>query len=283
MALPKLWGPDLLWGPQDSLLRERDVRMLSVNDDDLAPYTFKVYQNGEWVDLFARLDDAGKVPNAALALLDDTGKVPSASLPSNVALLDGGGKLPSRNLPATVPTLGEDGKLATDALPPTVVRTGQGGRLSASLLPLSIVPLFDTSKAVLAGDTANATTTLQPIGLSLPVTAGKQARFVAHLKYAAEDGCGAQFSLNGPPVQELAFWTRLPTPSGQDVQHSVNYGEPVRATSGSFASNYGVIEGMVLPSADGLLYVTFATGTSKKGITVRAGSYLYTEQFFAAV
>jgi len=59
--------------------------MKSVNGDGLAPYTLQVYQGGEWIDMFPRLGEDGKIPDALLsalvALLEEDGKLPVVDFP----------------------------------------------------------------------------------------------------------------------------------------------------------------------------------------------------------
>ncbi len=217
---------------------------LYVDDSGEAPYPVSVRQSGEWVNGLLRLGADGLVPDAALS--------------SSVPLLE-----------------------------------TPEGVLPLSTIPEEVLPQFEVIKAVLTAPVATDIATYTTITeLSVPVTFGRQVYFVARIIYRAMDGIGARFSVNGPDAVRISYVSRYPlTTTTETVNYCSQYVVPLAANASSIAAdpdnnntaeNIAIIEGVLMPFTDGTLQVVFApAGVSEKYLTVKNGSYLYTEHFLA--
>ncbi len=214
---------------------------LYVDDSGDAPYPVSVRQSGEWVNGLLRLGADGLVPDTSLS--------------------------------TSVPMLSE-------------------GVLPLSTIPESVLPPFETIKSVVTEYTSGDHSFWSPTGLSVPVTFGRQVYFVARIVYRSDDGLGARFTINGPDAVRVTYVSRYPlTTTTETVNYCSQYLLPAAANASSIAAdpdnyqtgeNIAIIEGIVLPFTDGTLEVLYATtGVSEKFVTIKNGSYLFTEHFLA--
>jgi hypothetical protein len=143
------------------------------------------------------------------------------------------------------------------------------------------------SAAVLGSNVINNNATANTIqdvtGLSFPVLAGKMYSFRFEIMYAAAaTTTGSRWAINGPTFTRLNYiseyalaattTTRNPNNIGYDLPAASNTG------SGSTTSNMAIINGMIVPSADGTVIARFASEIAGSAITALAGSVVYFQQ-----
>jgi len=128
---------------------------------------------------------------------------------------------------------------------------------------------------------ASANTIADVTGLSFPVVSGKRYwfRFFCHYT-AAATSTGSRWAINGPTVSE-GYWRSeysLTTTSRTVNDAVIAYDTPAacNATSagGVFGGNIAIIEGEIVPSADGTVIARFASQVSSSAITCKVGSYV---------
>lgn len=125
---------------------------------------------------------------------------------------------------------------------------------------------------------ATANTIADCTDLSFAVTSGTRYRFYATIWYTSAAGStGSRWTLNGPTFTNLAYYSRYAlTATTQTQNNAVAYNIPTasNATSPQTAGNIAIIEGTILPSANGTLIVRFASEIANSAITCKAGSTL---------
>lgn len=123
---------------------------------------------------------------------------------------------------------------------------------------------------------ATANTLADITGLSFNVEAGKRYKFKAMIAYdAAATTTGARFTVNGPASPTvLAVVSRYPlTATTETVNYVAAYDAPSAANATSLAAgNLAIVEGIIVPSANGIFKLQFASEVSGSAITVKAGS-----------
>lgn len=134
----------------------------------------------------------------------------------------------------------------------------------------------------LASDVTNNNATANTIadctGLSFSVTSGTRYRFYANIWYtAAATTTGSRWSINGPSATNMAYSSIYSLTATTNTSNSaVAYNIPAasNATSASTAGNIAIIEGTILPSANGTVVVRFASEVASSAIVCKAGSTL---------
>jgi len=135
--------------------------------------------------------------------------------------------------------------------------------------------------ATVTSDVTNSTTTLANIDeLYISVTAGTTYRFYALINYSAQaTATGSRWTINGPAMTSISYLSSYPLTSTTRTFtycNAVQLPASANSTSAYTTGNTATIEGMLTPSADGTVYVQFASeapGTNNT-ITAEAGSTL---------
>jgi hypothetical protein len=133
---------------------------------------------------------------------------------------------------------------------------------------------------VLAVDRVNNNATLNTLqdvtGLSFAVTAGVRYGFRFVIRYlAAVATTGSRWSINGPAITELTYRSEytLTATSRTFNEGLVAYNLPAASNLTSIvAGNIAVIEGILVPSANGTVVARFASEVANSAITAKAGS-----------
>lgn len=134
--------------------------------------------------------------------------------------------------------------------------------------------------AVLSADvtssaTANAIGNVT--GLSFPVTAGNKYLFRFVIDYTSTGtASGSRWSINGPAFTRLAYQSSYSlTATSWTFNQAVAYDIPAasNATSAGTTGNIAVVEGIILPSANGDVIARFA-GEAASSCTAKAGSFV---------
>lgn len=124
---------------------------------------------------------------------------------------------------------------------------------------------------------ATANTLADCTGLSFAVTNGTRYRFYALIRYtAAAATTGSRWTLNGPTTTELSYKsTYTITATTVTTNFATAYSIPAASNASSLtAGNIAIIEGVILPSANGTLVVRFASEVASSAIVCKAGSTL---------
>ena len=134
---------------------------------------------------------------------------------------------------------------------------------------------------VLSADTSNTSAvanTLKGCGnLSFPVVAGTTYRFRALIAYtSAITTTGSRWTITGPSATFLHYKsTYCLTATTLTTNFATAYSIPSASNASSLANgNIATIEGIVKPSANGTIQVSFASEVLSSAITARAGSTL---------
>ena len=128
--------------------------------------------------------------------------------------------------------------------------------------------------------------TIQDItGLSFSVTSTKTYYFKFIINYtSAAVTTGARFSINGPSITYLNYWSRYPN-AANSITTNIGLNSYDSATLGTLSpvasSSIGMIaeiEGIITTSASGTLIGRFASEVASSAITVKPGSTVYYKQ-----
>ena len=140
------------------------------------------------------------------------------------------------------------------------------------------------SRVSLAADVVNnnvVANTLQDVtGLSFSVVAGQRYFFRFTIIYTASaTATGSRWTINGPAVTGLNYTSEYSLTTATMTRNAglTAYNLPAasNATSATTGpSNKAVIEGFVLPSANGVLIARFASEVLSSAITAKAGSFV---------
>jgi len=140
---------------------------------------------------------------------------------------------------------------------------------------------------VLGSDVINNNATLNTIqdvtGLSFSVTAGNKYYFCFWIPYtAALTTTGSRWAINGPATPTLlsyvSEYTLTATTSTRNTVVQA-YDSPAASNASSIvASNLAVIEGFIIPSANGTVIARFASEIAASAITAKAGAVCYYHQ-----
>lgn len=143
------------------------------------------------------------------------------------------------------------------------------------------------SAVVLPSDQTNnngVANTIQDVtGLSFPVLAGKKYRFKFVIFYtAAATTTGSRWTITGPATTFLNYISEysLTTSTSTRNAQQTAYDTPAAAngTSATTGSNMAIIEGIIMPSADGTVIARFASEVASSAIVAKAGSVVYYQQ-----
>lgn len=127
--------------------------------------------------------------------------------------------------------------------------------------------------------------TMQDItGLSFPVTAGQRYYFKFVILYnSAVTTTGSRWAINGPAAPTSLMYNSeysltLTTSTRNGMVAAYDSPATANTSSASGQSNLALIEGYIVPSADGTVIGRFASEISASAITAKAGSILYWQQ-----
>jgi len=126
--------------------------------------------------------------------------------------------------------------------------------------------------------------TIQDItGLSFPVLASKSYYFKFVINYtSAATTTGSRFSISGPTFSSLVFMSEYSLTTTTSTRNAtvIAYDVPSTssATSAQLVGNMAIIEGYIIPSADGTVIGRFASEVANSAITAKAGSVVYYQQ-----
>lgn len=142
------------------------------------------------------------------------------------------------------------------------------------------------STVVLSADVTNnnasANTIADVTGLSFSVTAGNKYYFKFIIAYtAAATTTGSRWSINGPGSPTLLNYTShyTLTATTETVNYATAYDIPAASNASSLtAGNIAIIEGIIVPSANGTVIARFASEVSSSAIVAKAGSVGYYQQ-----
>jgi hypothetical protein len=150
------------------------------------------------------------------------------------------------------------------------------------------VPVSSTLQAATLGsDVINNNAvgnTIQDVtGLSFPVLTGKAYYFKFYINYsAATTTTGSRWSISGPTFTSLCYMSEysLTTTTTTRNANVINYNLPAttNSSSGQLVGNYAIIEGYIIPSADGTVIARCASEVANSAITAKAGSVVYYQQ-----
>lgn len=141
--------------------------------------------------------------------------------------------------------------------------------------------------AVLGADVTNnngvANTIADVTGLSFPVVSGKTYWFRFVIDYtAAATTTGSRWSINGPTTSRLSYRSEYSlTTTSRTVNEGVTaYDSPAasNATSATTGANLAIIEGFIIPTADGTVIARFASEVLSSAIVAKAGSIVEYQQ-----
>lgn len=139
---------------------------------------------------------------------------------------------------------------------------------------------------VLGADVINnnaVANTIQDVtGLSFSVIANHTYYFWFYISYtAAVTTTGSRWSINGPAFTRLSYmseYTLTATTSTRNAELQA-YNSPAACNATSVvAQNKAAIEGIITPSADGIIIARFASEVAGSAITAKAGSVCYYQQ-----
>ncbi len=143
------------------------------------------------------------------------------------------------------------------------------------------------SASVLATDVINNNVTANTIqdvtGLNFAVVAGGKYYFKFYINYSTGvTSTGSRWSISGPTFTSLCFMSEYTASATTTTRNTnvISYDLPAlsNSSSGQLAGNNAVIEGYIVPSADGIVTARFASETSNVAITAKAGSVVYYQQ-----
>lgn len=131
--------------------------------------------------------------------------------------------------------------------------------------------------ADVTNNNATANTLQDVTGLSFPVTSGQRYWFRFQIRYtAAATTTGSRWSINGPAVTELMYDSEYSltatTKTSNFLLTSYNLPAASNATSASTGANRAIIEGYILPSANGNVIARFASEVANSAIVAKRGS-----------
>lgn len=143
------------------------------------------------------------------------------------------------------------------------------------------------SAVVLPSDVVNNNVTANTIadvtGLNFPVVAGGKYYFKFYINYFAQTtSTGSRWSISGPTFTSLCFMSEYSLSSTLSTRNPnvIAYDLPAlsNSSSGQNNGNNAVIEGYIVPSADGIVTARFASEITNSAIIAKAGSVVYYQQ-----
>jgi len=138
---------------------------------------------------------------------------------------------------------------------------------------------------VLSGDVTHADAVANTIadvtGLSFAVTNGNKYWFRFVIPYtAAAAATGSRWSINGPTVTFLAYKSAYTlSTTSETLNYATTYDAPANSNATSIAAgNLAVIEGYIVPSANGTVIARFASEVTVSAIVAKAGAIVFYQQ-----
>jgi len=141
---------------------------------------------------------------------------------------------------------------------------------------LNLLSMKVLSTDVAANTTANLLKDITD--LSFDVISGKYYYFKAVINYtSAITSTGSRWTINGPTATFISYIsTYTLTATTQTLNYSSAYDFPSTSNASSLTvGNIAIIEGFVLPSANGTIVVRFANEVINSAITAKKGSILF--------
>lgn len=147
-------------------------------------------------------------------------------------------------------------------------------------------PITGIQSVVLGSDVTNNNATANTIadvtGLSFSVTSGNKYWFRFIIPYtSAATTTGSRWSINGPAAPTMLNYTShyTLTATSETVNSATAYDIPAASNASSLtAGNVAVIEGIIVPSANGTVIARFASEVSSSAIVAKAGAVCYYQQ-----
>lgn len=142
---------------------------------------------------------------------------------------------------------------------------------------VDLAMLYSALAANVINANATANTIADVTGLSFPVVAGQTSYFRFFIPYsAAATTTGSRWSINGPAVTSLVYTSEYTltasTQTNNEGLAGYNLPAAASASSGSLPANFAVLEGIINPSASGIVIARFASSVASSAITALAGS-----------
>lgn len=153
--------------------------------------------------------------------------------------------------------------------------------------PLSSVMQSIVTSTDVVNNNAVADTMADITGLSFNVLAGNRYYFKFVINYSsAANTTGARFSISGPTSPFSLNYTSeysLTATTTTRNANNISYDLPAASNASSaqaitFGGNLAIIEGFIIPSADGTVIGRFASEVANSAITAKAGSVVYYQQ-----
>lgn len=139
--------------------------------------------------------------------------------------------------------------------------------------------------AAVTNNNAVANTMQDVTGLSFAVTSGRTYRFKFVAQYsAAATTTGSRWSINGPATTFLQYRSEYSlTATSRTINEGLGgaYDAPAASNTDSpstSARNMAIVEGTIIPSANGTLILRFASEVAGSAITASANSYVEWEE-----
>ena len=144
--------------------------------------------------------------------------------------------------------------------------------------------ITDRNRTVLSGNITNnnavANTIADITGLSFDVTSGVKYKFRFYITYtSAATTTGSRFCINGPGITSLFYYSTYSTSATSSTFNNSlsTYNVPTGASAGSGTnSNVAIIEGILVPSANGTVIARFASEIAGSAI-IALGGFSYVE------
>lgn len=157
------------------------------------------------------------------------------------------------------------------------------GSIKQSFAAGSAAPISSGwNSTVLGADVINNNATANTIadvtGLSFAVNSGSKYWFRFWIWYtAAATTTGSRWSINGPTTTSLAYRSDYGiTATTRTLNDAVAYDIPAASNASSVATagDVAIIDGFIIPSANGTVIARFASEIASSAITAKAGSFV---------
>ncbi len=134
-----------------------------------------------------------------------------------------------------------------------------------------------STTADVINSSSSANTLTDVTGLSFNVIAGNTYRFFAMIPYtSAATNTGSRWTINAPATTLLNYSSRYTLSA---TSETVNYASAINIPTGcnnssTINANVAIIEGIIKPSANGIVQIRFASEVANSAITAKAGATL---------
>lgn len=132
-----------------------------------------------------------------------------------------------------------------------------------------------TITADVVNNNAVANTIADVTGLSFAVTSGQRYWFRFTIPYtSAATTTGCRFTIDGPAFTNLQYTSKYTlTATTETTNYATAYNIPAASNASSLTTgNIAIIEGMILPSANGTVIARFASEVASSAITAMRGA-----------